>query len=368
MSGFTQKILLNTSFLVRRQQRGFAPVVNEGVFVKPLDPVLTQQKESDFVEVGISQHYRLTESQFKKGLLVNQGDKVRRGDFLFRKVGALGIGEVSLVSPVDGEVSMILNDRQTIILAYKSKSSVIPAFYKGRVSKVLSDGVEIEGFGHLLQCVYGVGGEVYGPILNLKKYQSTLMPDDIQESMSGYILVGAKTITPSALKKAKQLGVKGIVVAHAEVDCFGVLGFELTSNVSRDIGFAFCLTERFSECNYQSRVIDFFESLDGSEASVNAKTQIRAGSLRPEIWVWADKVPDVLSKKVFRVIVEPYWNLLFESADICPDELVFESGISALGVKLQKCLNNPKIRNIVVPSACIEEIEVYFRYLKDKID
>ncbi len=359
MSGFNQKVCFNLKFRASRSQHGYKPIVTEGSEVLPEQGLLISETKHEFIEVSLSQYYSVSKEQFRRGLLVKQGDKIRKGDPLFIKKGLLGLGEISMVSPVDGEVLIILEDRQAVILSFNPERKLIPAFYKGTVLKIENNSVEIEGVGHLLQCVYGVGGDVFGKILNLRKYNETLRESDLDKSMAGYILVGIKTVTPDAVKLAREIGVRGIILAHASEEVFDVLGVEVSSNVSKELDFALCLTERFSESELQLRVIKFFEMVDGLDCSVSARTQIRAGSIRPEIWVWGDEI-SISSEPGYRVTVDPYWNYVFASAEFCKNDVTFPSGIICPGVKLRGPLLNTTIKaEVTVPAACIEEIDIF---------
>lgn len=114
------------------------------------------------------------------------------------------------------------------------------------------------------------------------------------------------------------------------------------------------MTERFSESLFQDRVVRFFEETDGCFASVRAHTQIRAGSVRPELWVWANKSQLTNFKTAYRVVTEPHWNKVYSDLTVLKDAHTFDSGISAESVQLK---NNGE--TLTVPATAVERIKVF---------
>ncbi|MCS6960918.1 MAG: hypothetical protein NZT61_00235 [Deltaproteobacteria bacterium] len=329
-------------------------IVKEQQSVTPMSVVLESTSNPDYIELSVSKHYQLSKRQFVSGLRVEENDNISKDQLLFHLKGFLGVGSIQLKSPVDGKIFVLSADDQKIILEHRSPPRQIFSFYQGIVVGVGENFVEIEGKGHYLQGVYGVGGEVYGIMKNLKLYNSTLLCEDVTVEFCGYILVGVKTVEKGVLTRLREIGAKGIIVAYLSPENLSELGVDVSANVSIDLnGFAVILTERFSESSFQKRVIDFFEAFDGCQVSVSAFTQIRAGSTRPEIYVWGpDKA--CCSKPAFRVVADPYWNEIFEEMELLSNETVFPSGIKA-----SSCILKKNGQKKTIPGVNIEKITIF---------
>ncbi|MCS6894229.1 MAG: hypothetical protein NZO16_06685, partial [Deltaproteobacteria bacterium] len=351
MSGFTQKVEFNYSSNQRREAFNGKVICEKGALVEPMDPVLLSQGNEEFIEVAVSAYMDLTQLQFIRGLRVEVGDSVETGQSLFKRSGILGFGEVELRSPVKGKVAFIVPERRALVLSFLHTPQTVSAFYRGEVIDTRENSVCIKCFGHLLQGVYGFGGEVFGRIKNLRLYDKILSASDITEHDRGCILVGFASFTGEAFRKASNSGVKGLVSAYLPPEVFDELGFKVSANSSVDLGFAVVITERFSRSFFQDRVRQFFEFTDGMYASVMAKTQIRAGSARPEIWAWGEEIPLKQSLE-YRCVSDPFWDQRFRSKVNIKQDYIFPSGISTLAVRLEN-----DQQSIVIPSSCFEEIK-----------
>lgn len=355
MSGFEQLVEFNYSFQRIRSVPEAKPLVGIGDKVNSGSPILQIEEKGELLEVAVSKYYNLTSKQFLRGLRVNPGDRVIPGSELFVHKGFLGVGAIELRSPVSGTIVSISESNQSLTIEVESRNVTLPAFYSGVVSSVKGSSVEIQGIGNLCQGVFGFGGEVYGTVKNLALYDSVLRVEDLDPQWQGYILVGVKTVEAGVLSKLVELGIRGIVIAHCKPAFLGELGVEVSSNVSVDLkGFGLMMTERFSDSPFQERVKRFFEETDGCFASMRAYTQIRAGSIRPELWVWCNKGQLTKPKQAYRVVTDPYWNKIFTDLTVLKDPYTFQSGITCESVVLK---NNGEC--LTVPATAVEPVKVF---------
>lgn len=333
---------------------------------------------------GIMQTLRLAErmgiepSDVMGALKVREGDPVQVGDVIAETKGLFGrffrtefrspyAGRVELISPATGHVGI--------------RESPTPverdAYIRGTVIRVIpEEGVVVACTGALVQGIFGVGGERRGEIQVV-----TLGPEDVitettlTETHRGKIVVGGSNVSGTALRRAAEVGVVGIVVGGVvDRDLMDYLA-EALNQPGYDIGvaitgqepvpFTLVITEGFGTIAMAERTFRLFRSLEGMQASINGATQIRAGVIRPEVVVPledtpAETLPDTERRSgqlivgtPIRVIREPYFGLL-GTVTALPAELMqveSETWVRVLQAQLQDG------RVVTVPRANVEIIE-----------
>jgi hypothetical protein len=197
------------------------------------------------------------------------------------------------------------------------------------------DGVVIETEGAFVQGIFGVGGERQGVVrVRADSPDQDLTADRIDESCKGAVVVGGRQITPDAIRKATQVGaaalVAGCVVDRQLIDFVGHdIGVAITGQ--EEVPLTLIITEGFGSIPMAQRTFDLIKALEGKSASVNGRTQIRAGVIRPEVIVplSPEERPDVPPEPArqdleigatVRLIREPYFGRLGKVAGL-PAEL-----------------------------------------------
>jgi hypothetical protein len=197
-----------------------------------------------------------------------------------------------------------------------------------------------------------------------------LTAESIVPEFKDKLLVGGSLVKAGALKKALDIGVRGIIVGgiHAR-DIKELLGYELGVAITgdEDIDITVVVTEGFGQIAMADRTFNLLKQREGSVASISGRTQIRAGVMRPEIIVplgEADAVRERGTRSVsetgvevgneVRIIREPYFGRLGQ--------------VKGLPPQLQKIETEAKVRvmevvlktgeTVVVPRANVEIIEV----------
>ncbi len=155
----------------------------------------------------------------------------------------------------------------------------------------------------------------------------------IDSSLKDHIIVCGSYVNHEIYKKAKDHGVKGIICGGIDYDTISkILGYSLgvaitgTENTTTLI-----ITEGFGSINMALKTFNLLKDNNGKKASINGATQIRAGVLRPEIFIKSD---DNINSKGFdendfvisegstiRVIREPYFGQIGKIVSL-PFELV----------------------------------------------
>lgn len=346
MFGFSQRLCYNLAFKKRRDIFTGAPLVKPLQEVTPQDEIAEGYLVDDFINVSLPADVELSTSQFLSSLTVKEGDYVERGQVLFSRKGLLGYGSAQLTCPKDGVVIKIDHYQFLITIKTQRATKPIKSFYGGKVTSVERNSVTIEGQGHFLQGVYGVGAERISELANIGRYNEIL--DSLNFPVfKNKILCGLESCSLNFLLEAVKNEIAGLIL--------GWLDYEILSKFcSSDVffkapeGFCLVLLEKFSQANLQERFKKFFEVCDGTLASVCPKTQIRSGSLRPEIWAWGKTFEHQATKR-YRVISDEHWGQETDELEFLKDQLMLESGVVTSCAKVGA-------KQVVVPLANLEEI------------
>jgi hypothetical protein len=164
----------------------------------------------------------------------------------------------------------------------------VRAYLSGIVVEVLpKEGVVVEAVISLIQGIFGVGGEAYGPIAVVcRDPAEPLDAKHITPDLKGKIVIGGGRMTGEAVQQAVKVGAAALVSGGIDdQDLKEILGYDLGVAVtgSERIGVTLIVTEGFGEIAMAERTYRLFSSRNGAAAAVSGATQIRAGVLRPEI-------------------------------------------------------------------------------------
>ena len=198
--------------------------------------------------------------------------------------------------------------------------------------------------------------------------ESDLTEADVTPALAGKIIVGGANVSGAALRKASDVGVKGIVVGGIiDKDLIAFLGYDIGVAITdhENIALTLVITEGFGTIAMARRTFDLLKSLEGRSASINGATQIRAGVIRPEVIVPLPSRPErprvqadgdegsLAIGTPIRLIREPYFGLLATVAALPPHLTVVGSGASVR--VLEATLADGSI--VTVPRANVEIIE-----------
>lgn len=302
-------------------------------------------------------------------LMVKEGDVVEKGHILAKTQSFFGMFKSDVKSPLAGTVETISGVSGNVGIRQASIPVDLTAYVSGRVAEVMpGEGVVVETEGALVQGIFGIGGERVGDIRVVSPSpEGDLTEEDITASLAGKIVVGGANVSGAALRKAADLGVKGIVVGGIiDKDLIAYLGYDIGVAITghENIPITLVITEGFGTIAMARRTFDLLKSLEGRAASINGATQIRAGVIRPEVIVPLTATGATSAAKdseggsldvgtPIRIIREPYFGLLATVTALPPQLTTVDSGASVrvLDAKL------PDGRVVTVPRANVEIIE-----------
>jgi hypothetical protein len=187
--------------------------------------------------------------------------------------------------------------------------------------------------------------------------------------MKGCVVVGGAFLSFDTMRRAKELGIIGLVVGGVhDKDIRTLLGYDLGVAITgtERIGFTLILTEGFGTIPMAARTFDLLSKYAGRQASVSGATQIRAGVIRPEIIITQalgdglrNGMPGPGSKEGIqvgdhvRIIRDPLFGRIGEVSALPsePYRIATESLVRVLGVRFEDG------EEALIPRANIEVIE-----------
>ncbi|MDA3838931.1 MAG: hypothetical protein PF574_08120 [Candidatus Delongbacteria bacterium] len=307
-------------------------------------------------------------SELPEAMLKKEGDRVEKGEMVAQSKGFFGFFKSEYKAPITGTINQISGITGQVIFNAPAIPVEIDAYVDGKVLEELpKEGVIMGTEGVHIQGIIGLGGETQGEIMMACDSPDTILDENmITESMKGKVIVAGAKATLKALKKAKEIGVNGIITGCFEYqDIKEILGRDLGVAITghEKIGFTLILTEGFGTIPMANRTFDLLKKYVGHKASINGATQIRAGVMRPEIIITHDDQLDKDGSKNYetagieagdqiRIIRAPYFGKLGTVVSLPVEKHKVESG-----TWVRVLVANVDGKDVLIPRANIEMIE-----------
>ena len=273
--------------------------------------------------------------QIEDCMLVDINEHIKKGQIIAQNKGLFGLFKTEVVSPIDGQVINISKVTGQVVISEKPLPIEVDAYIPGKINKVYkNEGVVVNSQGTFIQGIIGIGGEKKGLIkLLVDKPNQNLDLSLIDSSLKNNIIVCGSYINYEIYKKAKDCGVKGIICGGVDYNTISnILGYSLGVAITgTEDTTTLIITEGFGTINMALKTFNLLKDNDGKQASINGATQIRAGVLRPEIFIESDS--NVNSKEIseddliisegsiVRIIREPYFGKIGKITSL-PFELI----------------------------------------------
>jgi len=302
-------------------------------------------------------------------LLVKEGDIIEKGQVLGVTKAFFGMLKSEAKSPTAGTVETISGVSGNVGVRQAPLPIDLTAYLSGTIAETMpGEGVIVQTEGALIQGIFGIGGERVGEIQMVSESpESDLTEAEITPALAGKIIVGGANISGVALRKASEMGVRGIVVGGIiDKDLIDFLGYDIGVAITghENITLTLVITEGFGTIAMARRTFELLRSLTGRPASINGATQIRAGVIRPEVIVplgaqtsaaqnAGDDEGNLSLGTPIRIIREPYFGKLASVAGLPPQLTVIGSGASVR--VLEAKLADGSV--VIVPRANVEIIE-----------
>ena len=332
-------------------------LVNLGQTVDAKSIVARTELPGQVRSVNVASMLGIQPEEIYQYMQKQEGDHIKKDEVLASTKGIFGLFKSHCFSPMDGTVETVSKITGQVMIRGPEIPVEINAYVDGEVIDIMpNEGVIIQTYGSFIQGIFGVGGEAIGVLEVLAEKPGDIVASDIlNERISGKIIVVGALVTSDLVKRAVQLGIKGIIAGGInDNDLKNLLGYDLGVAItgSENLGITIIITEGFGKMEIASRTFDLLKECEGMKASINGATQIRAGVIRPEIIVpinydanqiVQNQENDVTNEQLsvgseIRIIREPYFGELAQVIELPVElqKLETEAFVRVLKVRLKR--------------------------------
>ena len=345
-------------------------LVSEGDMVTHGTVVARTALPGDVYPVNVANMLGISAAEVTRCMLKQVGETIEQGEPIALAKSFFGIFKSTAKAPITGTIESISSVTGQVIVRGAPLPVEVMAYIPGTVTEIFSgEGVALETTGAFVQGIFGVGGEVNGPIrMAVEHHEDILTDSHISEDMKDCIVVGGSMVTAEAIRRARGCGVKAIVSGGIEDgDLRDFLGYDIGVAITghEKLGITLMVTEGFGSIAMSPRTFELLKRRDGQAACVNGATQIRAGVIRPEIIIPATDItqqdlppspkegaPTRIGDNI-RCIREPWFGRIGTVASLPHELQQMESGTWVR--VLQVAFDDGSLA--IVPRANVERIE-----------
>jgi len=344
-------------------------LVKEGQNVEYGDVVARTYVPGDVQMQPVAYPLGIEPKELPHTMLKKVGEEVKAGEIIAVSKAFFGKFKKEVQSKTTGTIELISEHTGFVAIRTKPTPVEVNAYIDGKVVKIIPDfGAEIETLASFVQGIFGIGGERQGRLEIIADREEIILPDKVGTDCAGKIIAGGSLLTYEVLRKAVEVGAKGVVSGGVKRDDLTkFLGYEIGVAITghEETGLTCIVTEGFGKMAMAGRTYELLKSLNGNVASINGATQIRAGVVRPEIIVptkeeiakthdIVEGIPEGMKVgMLIRVIRKPYFGTIGRVQDLPFELQTLESG-SKVRVMIVALDDG---RQITVPRANVEIME-----------
>ena len=353
-------------------------IVKKGDTVKSSDVVARTNLPGKVHSVNVVNRLAILPGDLRKYMLKKEGESVQKDELIAETMPFIKMFKSICLSPITGNIETISDITGQVLLREPPKPVQISAYIDGRVVEIIEkEGVVIETYATFIQGIFGIGGETTGELQIVADSPDDIVePEDLNETHKGKIIICGSIIYYNAIQKALDIGVKGIVVGGIrDKDINELLGYDLGIAItgSEDINITLIITEGFGQIRMAQKTFDILKHREGSMASINGATQIRAGVVRPEIIIpynneYTDKASETITEgesstndesggistgDSIRIIRNPHFGKIGKVKALPSELRTIETEAKARVLEVEF----PDGQTAVVPRANVEAIE-----------
>ncbi len=344
-------------------------LVQVGDAVRADTAVARAELPGKVVPLNLANQLGIAPNEINDYLVKKEKDSVQKDDVLAENKPFIKWFKTEIRSPITGTVESVSTITGQILLREPPRVLELRGYIDGTIADVHPEqGVTVETTCSLVQGIFGIGGETSGElVMGVKTPDQPLLPEQLNPSMKGKVVVGGAFLSAATMTRAKELGIVGLVVGGIhDKDLRALLGYDLGVAITgtEQVGFTLILTEGFGTIPMAPKTFALLSAHAGQKASISGATQIRAGVIRPEIIIphsgpaAATKVAQAEREGIqlgdpVRIIRDPLFGKIGAVSGL-PSELraiPTESEVRVLEVRF------PDGATTVVPRANIEVIE-----------
>jgi hypothetical protein len=321
--------------------------------------------------VNVANLLGVAPDEVREYLLKREGERLARDEVFAETRPFLKFLKTEVRAPIDGTLEAVSTVTGQALFREPPRVLDLLAYVTGAVVEVHPPhGVTVETDCSLVQGIFGVGGETWGPIvIAVKSPEETLEPGHLSPQMKGAIVVGGCFLGSRTMARAREVGVAALVVGGIhDRDLRDLLGYDLGVAITgtERVGFTLVITEGFGSIPMAAKTFTLLSRHAGQQASISGATQIRAGVIRPEVIIprAASARPEgggaeaghpggLTIGDLVRVIRDPLFGRIGRVAALPPElrQIETESHVRVLEVRFQDGAT------AVIPRANVELIE-----------
>ena len=344
-------------------------LVNVGETVRAETVVARAELPGDVETVNVVNLLAVSPNDLPRYMLKAEGDAVARDEVIAQTKPFLRFLRSSARSPIDGTIETISHVTGQVLVRAAPQPVDVKAYVDGTVVEVQpNEGVTIEATGAFIQGILGIGGQVTGDIvLAAKTADATITPADITDDMADKIVIAGGLLTSETYRRAADVGAAAVICGgFHDDDLRALLGYDLGVAITghEDIRPILVITEGFGTIPMAGTTFDLLAEHAGCRASANGATQIRAGVLRPEVFIPSDGASagqateqsvavGLMAGTQVRIIREPGFGRLGTVKHLPPGIETVESEAKVRVVEIEF----PDGETTTVPRANVEAIE-----------
>ena len=293
---YTPGLRVAPETLVRRERR--LPLkgevcVSAGASVGPESVIARCELPGNVQTVNLAARLAVDPAAVGGTLLKPIGSAVTRDETIAEAKAMFGLMRNRCASPADGTLESVSSVTGQLLVRERPIPVEVNAYVRGHVVEVLpEEGAVVESRAALVQGIFGVGGETHGPIaIATRGPGESLEASALRPEHRGAVLVGGDHVSHATVMRARELGVRALVVGgFDDRDLRELLGRDLGVAITgqEELGITLVLTEGFGRIGMAERTWALLTAHAGRVASVSGATQIRAGVLRPEVLIPLD--------------------------------------------------------------------------------
>lgn len=294
---YTPGLRVTESAVIRK--RRILPIqgtvmVKVGQKVTASDVVARAEIPGKVHTVNIVNKLSIEAGETKRFMKKKETEVVKKDEVIAENNPMIKWFKTQVTSPIDGTIESVSDVTGQVLLREPPKPLNLLAYIDGTVVEVIErEGVVIECPAAFAQGIFGIGGETSGVIEQVSKApDADLTPAEITSAHAGKILIGGRHASMPVIRRAIEVKAAAIVVGGIhDKDLREILGKDLGVAITgtENIGLTLIITEGFGSIPMARKTFDLLVGKKGRKASCSGATQIRAGVIRPEIVIPADK-------------------------------------------------------------------------------
>jgi len=240
--------------------------------------------------VNVANLLGVAPDEIREYLIKKEGEAVLRDEVIAENKPFIKWFKTEVRSPIEGKVESASTVTGQVLLREPPRLLELLAYVDGTVVEIHPrQGITVETRCSVVQGIFGIGGETRGElVMAVKAPDEAMAAAHLLPTMKGKIVVGGAFLGVDTMKRAREIGVAGLVVGGIhDKDLRELLGYDLGVAITgtERVGFTLVLTEGFGTIPMAAKTFTLLAAHAGQKASISGATQIRAGVIRPEILI-----------------------------------------------------------------------------------